>query len=529
MIISVSSIKNWFLKDKLCDILNYSYNHCSFEKDIKKTNIFCSMGNDYESKIVKEIIDFCKKYNYTYKEVNRWCPIDETTDAINQNIDIIFQPHFFTNISSDIDINGFPDILIRKQFLLILYQNHFFKNIDNDHLQTLLSNYNDNDYIVIDIKYSVIKYDKNFNIIINSKYIEYIYAQIVLYTQMYNLIYNRQNIVSFIFNKSRELVVLDTKNEVITDKIKRALQWQLFVFYNYKNITDKIDLYKAINDNKTLLPNVCNLYDSPWKNAKQEIANKLKDVGLIFGIGDELRSILQTKNIYSYENPNFLQECKKLIKIDYDITYKLVKNLHQDVNIKSKYNISYELEPNNVLNIYLDIETLNINDKNYICLIGMGYIKDGKWNYICYLNDTLETTINIDKFKFELNELSKQYKTRIIYYSGEENKLLDGVQYFENLDLYKMVKLSLLNTDKLNCLRLLNLKLKTIVQELQQIEFIKEIMYKNLVIKNGLDAMELMYNHYVQSKKNINLKDLIEYNEIDCKSLFYLYNFLFNN
>ena len=43
MIISVSSLKNWFLNDTICDVLNISYNHFGFNKDSQTTNHFFRM------------------------------------------------------------------------------------------------------------------------------------------------------------------------------------------------------------------------------------------------------------------------------------------------------------------------------------------------------------------------------------------------------------------------------------------------------------------------------------------------------
>jgi hypothetical protein len=313
------------------------------------------------------------------------------------------------------------------------------------------------------------------------------------------------------------------------NKIRIAIRWLKNCFDIFKNTTNKTELYESISI-YDLYPNVCNVYDTPWSSAKKEIAMKLKDVGLIFGVGLKIREYLHSKKIFSYSDVRFLEECKNIILTDFIITEKITQNLLKDINNEQFYKEIERVEDPDVLNIYLDIESVNIKNKSYISLVGFAFInEDLVWQYIKFINKNLEDDTNLNIFKNTLNNFSRFYKLRIIYYAGDESKLLDGINVYQQVDLYKTVKTTYINSNKMDHLKIYNLKLKSIITELQRVGYVREKLYENTNCKNGLDALSNLYKYYTindETKKQEIMNDVVKYNEADCKSTYYLYHFL---
>ena len=146
---SVSQIKNYLLEEPLLDYLNLygdKSNHVKphFEECDFSTFIM-DMGNKWEEYVVNIIVEKCKKENISYTFVERKTGYHQTKEALNKKTDIIFQPQVkdWNN-----NIVGYPDIIVKKKAFLKLFK-------------FPLDNIPDDEYIVIDIKFSSIKSDEN--------------------------------------------------------------------------------------------------------------------------------------------------------------------------------------------------------------------------------------------------------------------------------------------------------------------------------------------------------------------------------
>ena len=78
---------------------------------------------------------------------------------------------------------------------------------------------------------------------------------------------------------------------------------------------------------------------------------------------------------------------------------------------------------------------------------------------------------------------------------------------------------------------MLNFSLKSVVKSFNHNKFI-QISYANLDIINGMDAMVMAYDEYKQLENsnyvptNNIIKKIEKYNEIDCKSIYEILDFL---
>ncbi len=254
---SVTQIKNWLLKDPLLDYLNI---YGDKEKQVKPTFEECDfstfimdMGNKWEEHVVNILIDRCKSEGITYTSVDRKTGYHQTKNSIQQGIDLIFQAQVkdWNN-----NIVGYPDIIIKKKAFLKLFKTRVPE----------LNNIKDNDYIVIDIKYSSVKgtgptsEEIDNYIVEDSDYIRFIRGQIL----MYNRLGKFRSSVGFIISKDPATIdyPITTKTddtELITD-CNNAINWLKLLHESGKNI-----------DVSSVHPNMNNTMDGYWREYKKEL------------------------------------------------------------------------------------------------------------------------------------------------------------------------------------------------------------------------------------------------------------------
>jgi putative phage-type endonuclease len=318
---------------------------------------------------------------------------------------------------------------------------------------------------------------------------------------------------------------------------------------NEKNITNAIDWLSKLknsgnNWNLTpptvpeLYPNMKNTTNYPWNSAKKLIAKELDEITLLHGISYKFRNQLHEKNIFKIKDipPNLIDN--KLLNINYysNDLIKPSKIINNYNNWKSTNKI-----------LYIDFETVNdLNDSfenfplhektNLIYMIGVGYKDSQNWKYynltVKSLNLENEKEILIS-FKNLLEELDYDI---IIHWSNAELNFLKNANKRHNLNIELKNNVDLrkiFEKEPISIKGLYNYKLKEVIKVMNNYNFI-DIKYDT--IDNGLEAMILTWKYNEQSlqKKiplyNINeFKEIIYYNEIDCKSMYEIILYLKQN
>jgi hypothetical protein len=293
-----------------------------------------------------------------------------------------------------------------------------------------------------------------------------------------------------------------------------------------------------------LRPNMSNIQDGNWGPVKQEIATKQEEITLLWRCGPKRRKIANENGVNSWK------ECDSTV-VDFkneDTARTLDETISTNLsNRPKKPKLSErgkELLKKHPVEIYLDYETLSIDPPfdcipyivkdttPYVFQIGYGIVKDGVWSYKTYLAEGItreEERENMEKFVRDLKELG-DYK---LYCWGTTEK-----NHF----------IRIMGEDTFPCVDLLNLFRKEPITVKGVFDFsLKNIakgMYKNGQIKStwedgmsGLNAMIKGRECYkilagnglkMSQMKFPIMEEIIKYNEMDCKTMWEIVEYLRN-
>jgi hypothetical protein len=539
--VSPSNLINHILQDPIIDYLDYyKINNVTDVPDIERLSLI--KKNEFDEFIKLKGIEFEDKvinyFSHEIYKINGSCSqenFDETLKALDQRRPIIYQGVLFDSKNKTY---GRPDLIIRGDYL-----NKMFNQNENSSL-----------YYIIDIKFLTVKLSSDRSYILNAGLVQFYKVQILVYTNALNEILNQnvkkgfilgkkyisesKNIKTIIYNdKFDKLALIDyTKDDAIKSyvKAKLAVDW-ILKLRNEGHMWNLLP--KPII--KELYPNMSNNYDSKWRLLKKDIAEKIKDLTLIVNVGPKQRNIAFHNNIFSYNDIKCNSSMLGLNGKNGIIVDNIIKiNADNCLNIfrpnKIKYNKS-SWRKNIKMEFFLDYETTNdFENKNYIFMIGVGYIKNKAWNfkYFFAINDKLKS--QKDMFTTFLNYINqvlikeKNKEPIFIHWTAAEptfyNKIKNELKlpeaYF--LDLYKVFV-----EEPIVIKGALNYSLKTIAKTMYKHKMIKTSWIESSC-NNGLDAMLLAYKLYSTNKNVVknDLLDIIKYNEIDCKVLYEIIEYI---
>jgi hypothetical protein len=545
--VSPSQLKNYVLKDTIIDYLEYyKINNTKKKPYLKKKTIklkkdtmkfedfIKNKGVDYEKKVMNNL----KKKYITISGLVNIESYNKTIDALNNKKTIIYQGVLFNEIDKTY---GRPDLIIRGDILNKLYNQN--EKIDQ--------------YYIIDIKFSSIKLSANKTYILNSEMIPTYKTQILLYTEALNKLLNQNVKKGFILAK-KYLSESKGIKEVILNK-----NYNILAPINYESIDNKYYniLENAINwifklrkegsewkllpkpSINELYPNMSNNKDGKWRSFKKELADNIKELTLLVNVGYEQRKNAFKNNIYSYtdkkcNSSNLGLYGKRGIIVDeiISINSPKCKDLIRPKKIKCSI-LDWRKLPNNQMEFYLDYETTtDFDELNFIFMIGVGYInKQNKWKFKCLVakNKTLLAQIEMFKnFWNYINNVLIEYKKDdgiFIHWTSAEQTFFNKIKNIINckekifLDLYQIFI-----TEPIVIKNAFNYSLKTIAKSMFNHNMIKTDWDNNSSCINGLDALVIANQLYeTKSLVKINdMKDIAYYNEIDCKVLYEILEYL---
>ena len=535
----ISLLKNHILKDPINDWFNI--------QELMENNKYKRDSNSYYKKfILKESNEYKKNIlNKIREKSGLKIPIktslEDTIRLINNRSPIILSG----NLQYE-SMNVYCDVIITLE-----YFNLIFPHINNIPFHLLCG---PSDYILINISYSSIHFKMDLKESLNEG--------ILLYKKCCNYAFQLalQEIVNYespclilgkdyYYKKTRlpreEFISIITFNDKIKEKFKNAYQWILKLRKLYT--TMNIDPYPSHNE---LYPNM-NYTESDWENEKYKLANRIKEITLVWNISYEDRCTFLKKNIKCWDDPkllSFLKESKKK-----DIQERMIHmNQQKDVLIYPRKNISHNfLESLKETNydIYFDIESfLSIDEKSNAfknkinkdpILAIIGFIHNNRFKEFIisnYSKKDEETLVkNLANYLFKL---SNNKSIINIYHWGQAE--YNYFQYihknYPNIQFpnYKLI-------DILDYFRMEPI----IVQGVFKfgLKSIGKALYKNGLINttwdnnndNGLDAMirfkEICKSHTkkIPIKRYLEVADIIHYNHIDCKVLHEIVNLLRKN
>ena len=568
--ISASSIRNYMLNDPLIDYLR-EYKLPSNKSDHKDLfyNYIMNAGIKFEDELIKLIMKnhtVIKVADYTQSKQED--KLNETITLMKGGIPIIYQ-----GVLHNYDNNtfGLPDLIVRSDYINKL-MNYNVISDDESNLESPLLGTKFH-YKIIDIKHSTISLRSDGIHILNSDNIPAYKGQLCIYTLALNKIQGIKINKAFIWGKKysyesckikynitnflNKLAIIDFDN-IDSDYIEQTqngINW-------IKTLRNEGSTWSLlpIPSRSELFPNMKNNKNDEWHQIKTELSESINEITQIWNCGFKKRQIAHSKHIYDWKNPKFNSKLLKMDKGKIGPTIdKILKINRQNKDIFRPKKINYDrqnwVSDNKVLDFYLDFETFNTNldsiinegeiiddNNHYIFMIGIGYEKNNEWIFKTFLMDkkSLDSEKNmfiqfieyINKVLHDENKkLCKLYHwsyAEVGSYQSFKNRHSELKINDQHISFYDLNKVFI--NEPITIKGALNYSLKTIAKALKKHKLIDSTWDTNSVCSNGLNAMILANNLYDSLTNNIIndpiMKEIIYYNEIDCKVLWEIHKLI---
>lgn len=555
--VSASSIRNYMLNDPCIDYYK-EYNIHSTDMKPNKNNIIKKEFDLHTQYILnngimfeKEMISMIQKNHTVVKVAEHYdsrndCKFKETILLMKQGVPIIYQGVLHNMIDMTY---GLPDILVRSDYLNTLMG---YNVIDSNEMKLGSPKLGvDWHYKVIDIKHSTIPLNNDMITVSNTNSMMPYKGQIYIYTMALNHILGTTMQTGFIWGKKYESSS-QTDNNYIN---------KLGVVCFDENLSNKVlDACNWIRDLRTngmkwkllprphrweLYPNMKNHMDSPFTDVKKEFSKLYHEITSIWNCSFEHRMLAHNKGIYGYDDKRFTSTLINLNDTKIGDTVDKILEINRNNKetkdyIKPSY-ISYDrnkwfYKDNNTLEGFLDYETVTSDNNMFIFMIGFGYInKTNEFSYKTFIMKdlTIESEYNMFKEYFDfVSNLLNEYNmkcVRLYHWSSAEVSCFEKFKskhpnekfnesYYTFYDLCKVF----LN-EPIVIKGAMNYSLKSVSKALYNNNMINTIWPTDSICSNGLNAMILALNLY-NNNENINdnniMKEIINYNMIDCKTMY---------
>lgn len=529
--VSASQTRNYMLNDPLIDYLNMYGEQKGYTKNetYSLSKYIMKQGNEFEKKMVEQLK---KKFNEdefiqissSVLDREKYTEhLHKTVKAMEDGIPCIYQGFIY---NPNYRVFGYPDLLIRRDYIHLL-------GITSES-KTGCFYSKKYHYVIVDIKFTTLKLKKDGTIYSSGSSNAY-KAQLHIYSMCLNYLQGHKSSPQYILGRNDTIGIIQTTQDEI-DKTMKSVFWfrELIEHGNEWNIL-------PTPSRKELYPNMCNEMSDEWNNVKEQISNELGEISNVWYCGIGARENCHSLGITSWRD----KRCNTLtMKINnkfssiIDMMLKMNRDEIKDAFIYDKCYIEEWYNPNQEC-MYIDFETItNIYNKinnSIIYLIGILHKEDKEWKYQKFLCSSIcedEEKRIITQFVNFLQK--KKTPIQLFHYNFTEHKLFDealihhGIKTKLNLvwvDLFKIVK-----NYKLIIKNEMNFKLKTLISCLHGIG--KTDLVYDSDVKTGSSSMIACIQ---EDEKGIDLetseviKDIVKYNEYDCRSVLELKKFCISN
>jgi hypothetical protein len=515
----------------------------------------------------KEFVTICANMDNFHQKALRY--EEKTISEIKKGTPIIYQPVLFNRTGILAYSYGIPDLLVRSDYLdCVTDTNPYDKFRQKLGAPELGKKYH---YVVIDIKFTTLELCSDGERIRNNGNFPAYKCQLYVYNHALGQIQGYEPGSAFILGRKYKYDVngiahkgsgcfdrlghikYDSWDNTCIDDTLGAIKW----IKKLRTEGSKWKLYPKPS-REELYPNMCVQTDNHWSSFKEKYAKDIGEITLLWNCGPINRTIGHQNGVYSFKDEDCSSDSvgvkgvirgpilDKIIKINRKKRFKSVLD-----KIKLKINPYVDnswMDDNSDLRISVDFETINnvFDDfKNlpyssnmlYIILIGISYkIKGGKELQhkrflLSDLSMKAEKKVITDFYKFirKLTDkhLGKDQDIPMLYHWGHiERTLFSKIcKDVSREDLCKKIKFYDLglcfkkNPIVINgCFKF---GIKEIGKRLHKLGLIKTNWNKENPCYSGNTAMLLAHKAYTQKNiepisKNIHIKNIIEYNKVDC-------------
>lgn len=562
--ISPSHLRNYLLKDPILDWLKDS-NACPNSQSSQKsfTSFIMEQGNKFETIVVDKIKQ--KFFNYFVdmeKSPISYEKVEATIREMKKGTPIIYQGQLMNEeykLNQEIQkIYGIPDLIVRSDYVNKLVD---AKILTKDQQATGSKFSRRFHYVIIDIKFSTLPLCANGSNILNSGSFPAYKGQIYMYNYMLSKVQEYDPKKGYILgrgyrykkqdNKYESKNSMDTLGEInfeefdseTANNVNKAMTWINKLRKHSKEWT--MDIYDKLPlPCKELYPNMCNQYDAPYRQIKETIAKKIGEISLLWYVGVKERLLAHSQQIYSvYDDKinadtlgiNNIQRAgiiNSMIEINRKTSKKKImpRVLNDPDIINFPENKVYFLDFETISDVVmLDDDRDMFSQGEIIFMIGVGHYdqKEQKWEYKSFVADTLsleDEKKNAKAFYDYIN--SWDDPPLCIHWSNAEIRMWNACIRKHNMPECKLVTydlMELFTSEPIIIKGCYNFSLKNIVKSLHEHKFIN-CEYKG--VSSGMDAMVYAYDVYVNKKDKQELKNIIDYNEVDCQALYKILTFL---
>ena len=578
--VSATSIRNYMLNDPLIDYLK-EYNIKSLsdnpirkkQKTKNNNNLFLThimdSGNEFEDELIKlikknhqviKVADFTES-----RQINKF---HETIDHMKKGVPIIYQGVLHNNENNTF---GLPDLIVRSDYINKLMGYQVIDDEEENSPSLLLGT--KFHYKIIDIKHSTIHLRSDGIHILNSDNTPAYKGQLYIYTAALNKIQGININKAFIWGKRYSYESCNIKYNITNFLNKLGIVNFDDIDFEYVEQTQNgINWIKTLRDEgeswsllpipsrSELFPNMKNDKDGEFHKIKKDLAENISEITQVWNCGFKKRKLAHSKFVYSWKDPKFNSKLLKMDKGKIGPTIDKILSINRQKKDKFRpKKINYDrnnwIHNNSELEFYLDFETFNanldstiqqgeiINDNNqYIFMIGIGYEKNKKWEFKTFIMEekSLKSEeIMFNEFMDYINKILKEEnkKTCKMYhwsfaevgsyqnFKSRHSNLKINDKYISFYDLNKVFV-----NEPITVNGALNYSLKTIAKALKKNNLIKSTWDENSACSNGLNAMILANNLYDSNVSDIIndsvMKEIIYYNEIDCKVLWEIHELM---
>jgi hypothetical protein len=565
---SASSIRNYIMNDPVLDYIKVVINPPEIKKEETFLKFIMKRGEDFEKDIVgkieKIVIDSGEKFvkvTNNKEDIMSVCKFEETVEHIKNKVAVIYQGTLHGN--DNFKSYGSPDLIVRKDIVKLF--------IDNP----IMPEREDTDYIIIDIKYSTLKFNSAKTGLLNDSKMAVYKSQVIIYNTLLGLVLGHSPEYCYLLGKGwknnsssskdwkDKLGPIDVfgKDSSYQEKITNALVWLEKLKKNGK--------YWNTNPPSVpeLYPNMCNKSGKDeYLVVKNEIAKEIEEITQIWNIGPSNREIAHMNGIYKLSDPNLTAEKLGLKQnsVKYNVIDKMLKlnqgKMGSSIVIPNiiKNNTDDWQNPS-IIEFFLDFETINISNGNdhsshdiFMAGLGVNIRTNGivKWKYFNFrvpdllgnydeiifneLYEKIEEIVNIVcidmDIRIELQDVN------IYHWGSIENTIISKI-YDKYQDKYHWLTLNLVDLNRIFVSEpiivkdVYNFGLKSVGNGFINNGLIESEGWSEK-ISNGLDAMITSFNAYkTEDNEHIleKMKDIIKYNEMDVRIMEKIIDYLRKN
>jgi len=526
-------LKNHFKNDNLCDW--FELHHSQYKKD-KSSQFHMNLIKE-KSEYVTKITDI---FNFKYHHL---VLRNQNNEQINYHMENNHRYIFLNSklYSQKYQIYVSPHIIIHRDI---------FKEIFSEVIEEDLPK-----YVVFDILYNIISYNSDKTDILNNGNMIYYKCKISLAIDC--LQYSDKIYGFFLAKEYRH------KNKILSKK-KTIGKFPIYDDY-YSDIKEGINWLKRLHKKYKQWsiypePSVIELYpnmnnkESEWFSEKSKLANKIKEITMIWNISYEKRnSLILENNIKKWDNPILCNYYDLKNNLPSTIKKQMIHINNQSVvdisprKIKDNQFLSYLNHTNKII---LDIESVVYLDENEsyfnkienkekpkICIIGVIHQVNNEPIFkdftISYLNNIEEKRI-INHWIQYLKKISKSDKIYIYHWGNAEKCYIEYMMdkypdiTFPSIELIDIC--FYFKQEPIIIRGCFGYGLKEIANKLYEYSKINTIWREDM---NGLDAIYYLLEYSKKSevdnipiKRYPEIKKIVEYNKMDCLVLYEIIQFI---